>query len=85
MANFIYTAKNKQGRIVEGSIDDLDLDSAVASLQSKDLVVLSIKKEGKKTAAGRTRQKRLRRRVTADDLTLFAGQMHALLEAGVPL
>lgn len=45
---FIYKAVNKEGEQLDGSIDAFSVDVAIASLQKRDLVIISISPEGEK-------------------------------------
>lgn len=45
---FLYKAVNKEGEQLDGSIDAFSIDVAIASLQKRDLVIVSIAPEGEK-------------------------------------
>jgi len=86
MPAYTYTAKNKDGKVIEGLVEEPDLDSAVALLQAKGLTVLTIKKQrNPKAQDSKRRRMILKQRLGIDDLLLFARQMHTLLDAGVAL
>jgi type IV pilus assembly protein PilC len=76
MENFSYTAKDKEGRVLKGSIEAESKDALLEHLQSKDFIVLSIDKQKKaKVKKGK---------VNIDDLVVFSRQLTTLIESGIP-
>ena len=84
MLKFKYIARDKDGKLVSGIAEHADQDDAVAAIQSRGLIVISISVD-KKKAAARPGLKRLRRGLRQDDLAGFCRQMATLLNAGVTL
>jgi len=80
MITFSYQARDATGRIVSGIQDALSEDSAVTSLMSRGLMVLSLQK---KVVATRTRKRVWTVRET--DLVLFARQLATMIDAGISL
>jgi type IV pilus assembly protein PilC len=87
MGAFLYKARDRQGGLQSGRLDAGDPDEALAVLQQRGLIVLSVApfEAGAtlkpKTIAGH----RYHTRVTNDDKILFCQQLAVLLEAGIPL
>jgi len=86
MARYIYTVQDAQGTVTTGAVDSDDEDSAVQSLQSKGLFILSIQSENvkskgilslKKIGAGG--------KVSGREMVFFGEQMATLLGGGIPL
>ncbi|OQX84036.1 MAG: hypothetical protein B6D53_01050 [Candidatus Omnitrophica bacterium 4484_49] len=84
MPTFIYKAKDKRGTIEKGSLDAPDKYKALEALQSRGLIVTSIKETGE-LIKERQKKKRLRWWLRLDDLASMARQLATLLDAGVPL
>ncbi|MGH8099726.1 MAG: type II secretion system F family protein [Chthoniobacterales bacterium] len=80
MITFSYQARDATGRIVSGIQDALSEDSAVTSLMSRGLMVLSLQK---KVVATRVRKRVWT--VKETDLVLFARQLATMIDAGISL
>ena len=80
MISFSYQARDASGRIVSGVQDALNEDSAVSSLMSRGLMVLSLQQ---KATASRARKKNYK--VKETDLVLFTRQLSTMVEAGISL
>lgn len=80
MITFSYQARDATGKIVSGSQDALNEDSAVSSLMSRGLMVLSLQQ---KAAASRARKKTWT--VKETDLVLFTRQLATMIDAGISL
>ncbi len=84
MPKFKYAARDKDRKMVHGIVEYVDKDEVIIALQSKGFIVLSvtpIKKRGRVKIVA----KRLKRRLSLEDLALFFRQMATLLNAGVTL
>src|SRR5882762_11274780 len=80
MITFAYQARDASDRIVSGIQDALNEDTAVTSLMSRGLMVLSLQKKVVAT--------RMRRRVWTvkeNDLVLFTRQLATMIDAGISL
>jgi type IV pilus assembly protein PilC len=80
MITFSYQARDSTGRIVSGIQDALNEDTAVTSLMSRGLMVLSLQKKVVAT--------RMRKRVWTvkeTDLVLFSRQLATMIDAGISL
>jgi type IV pilus assembly protein PilC len=84
MPTFIYRAKDKKGTPEKGTLEAPDKYRALETLQSRGLIVTSIK-EAEELIRERKRKKRFRLRLKLDDLASMARQLATLLDAGVPL
>lgn len=84
MPRFKYSARDKDAKLIYGIIEHIDQDEAIAALQSRGLIVVSINAEKKAGKSGKT-AKKLKRGIKADDVTFFCRQMSTLLNAGVTL
>ena len=84
MLKFKYTARDKDRKLVYGTIDTIEQDDAITNLQSKGLVVVSISPLKQKSFL-KTQKKKLRRSIKSEDLAFFCRQMSTLLNAGVTL
>jgi type IV pilus assembly protein PilC len=80
MTTFSYQARDPSGKIVSGIQDALNEDSAVTSLMSRGLMVLSLQQ---KASASRSRKKIWT--VKETDLVLFTRQLSTMIEAGISL
>ena len=80
MNTFSYQARDTSGKIVSGVQDALNEDSAVSTLMSRGLMVLSLQQ---KAATRRTKQKAWT--VKETDLVLFTRQLSTMVEAGISL
>ncbi|MCF7887469.1 MAG: type II secretion system F family protein, partial [Candidatus Omnitrophica bacterium] len=77
MKIFSYTAKNKEGQVLKGTIEAESKDALVQHLQEKDFIILSINKQKKKTETKKGK-------VSTDDLVVFSRQLTTLIESGIP-
>ncbi len=84
MPTFIYKAKDKKGTVEKGSLEAPDKYKALEALQSRGLIVTSIKETGE-FVKERQKKRRFRWRLKLDDLASMARQLATLLDAGVPL
>lgn len=88
MPKFNYTARNKNGELVQGVIDAFGEDEVVSKLQDQDLLVVSvISAEGAGSAgvSKKSKKRKFHSGVKTDDLILFSRQLSTLLNAGIPL
>ncbi len=79
MAMFQYTAKDKAGQSVMGTLEAPGETEAAAILHNKDLLVVSLKET--KTKAVKTKGVK----VKLDDLVIFSRQLATMIDAGIPL
>ena len=79
MSQFVYTVRDRSGRIIKGVVDASDRNSAVQKLRESGYIVASLKE--KKAVAGLgflTRGK-----VKLKDLAVFSKQFAAMVDSGI--
>jgi type IV pilus assembly protein PilC len=76
-----YSAKDKSGRTVMGTIEAASEAEAGEILHNKDLIILSLEQIKKKPAASA----RSEGKVKLDDLVIFSRQLATMIDAGIPL
>jgi type IV pilus assembly protein PilC len=78
MSVFSYSAKDKTGRKVAGTLEASNQAAAVETLRKKELIPISLLEEKSK--------RRLRaRKVKLDDLVIFSRQLATMVDSGIPL
>ena len=84
---FNYRGRDSQGSARQGTLDAGNLDAAAAELLRQGITPLAIDPAPELSASdGNLSQLPLfRRKVTLDELIVFARQMYALTKAGIPL
>ncbi len=84
MALFKYTARNAQGKIVQGSMESANQEAMVRSLRAQGLLITSISSSGMEKAKGAS-WKSWGQKVKLDDLIVFSRQLATMVGAGLPL
>ncbi|MDD5730988.1 MAG: type II secretion system F family protein [Candidatus Omnitrophica bacterium] len=79
MPTFQYSAKDKNGMTVTGSMDAPSEAEAANLLHNKELVVVSLKEAKKRVI--KTKGKK----VKLDDLVIFSRQLATMIDSGIPL
>ncbi|NCP78273.1 MAG: type II secretion system F family protein, partial [Desulfuromonadales bacterium] len=87
MPFYHYTARDNQGKLLEGQAEALSADALAAQFQASQLMPIRITQVVEKTSLDLARFFSFRRKtkVTLDDLILFCRQMYTLNASGVPL
>lgn len=80
---FIYKALDAQGRSQEGTIDALNVDVAINSLQRKNYIITSINPIDENKGSLLKRNIKLFSRVTNKDIVILSRQMSILFESQV--
>jgi type IV pilus assembly protein PilC len=82
VTNFRYTAKDRDGKAVNGVMDSASSSALVDALRQKELTIISIEeaKEKAKTSFSFGAEK-----VKLDDLVIFSRQLATMVDAGIPL
>lgn len=84
MNNYQYTAKDRQGQTVAGSMT-ANSDAEVAeALHKRELVVISIE-QAKDKAVKKTQGKYSSSNIKLDDLVVFTRQLATMIDSGIPL
>jgi type II secretory pathway component PulF len=81
---YIYKARSPEGEEKSGSIDAASMDGALASLQNRNLIVISLEPAGE-TGPWYSRGIQLFERVSARDVVILSRQLSTLFEAKVPV
>lgn len=76
---FHYTATNREGKNIDGTIEGVDKSSVIASLRKQDLKPVLVKAEGGSAKTKRTGK------VKSRELVIFTRQLSTMVSAGVPL
>lgn len=77
---FNYTARNQEGKTVQGSAEAVDKDSLVSLLSKEGLKPIVIKLD-----TGASGKKHRAKKVKLKDLVVFTRQLSTMISAGVPL
>jgi len=87
MAQFIYKAKTSDGAPQEGTIDAGTIDLAIAALQRRNFLILSIEpvKEDKGFLGQFQTLLSIFNRVKQQDIVVLSRQLSTLFEAKVPI
>ena len=88
MPQYAYQARTQAGRREHGFVEAPNAEEAVAVLQNRELLVLSIQEKRATTGptwAGKGFRRRLHRGASPADMVFFARSLAAMLEAGLPL
>lgn len=84
MDKFTYTAKDKQGHTIKGDIEAADRDQASEALRAKGFLILKLEKA--KAGIRLDIFKGVKaRKITMDDLVIFARQMATMTGAGITI
>ncbi|MFB3894841.1 MAG: type II secretion system F family protein [bacterium] len=85
MPSFKYTARNAQGKIVDGIVESPSQDVLVKMLRSQGLLVTAISQDQIKPTSGKKKFRLARTHVSLDDLIIFSRQLATMVSAGLPL
>ncbi|MDD5595236.1 MAG: type II secretion system F family protein [Candidatus Omnitrophica bacterium] len=79
MSLYQYTAKDKKGQSVSGTLE-VNTEAEVAeALHKKELIILSVKQIKKRAADAKDKKIKL------DDLVIFSRQLATMIDAGIPV
>lgn len=82
MPQFKYTAKDKDGRTVTGSMEAASSIALVDALRQKEYVIISLEEAKEKSKSGSFGGGA---KVKLDDLVIFSRQLATMVDAGIPL
>ncbi|RME05082.1 MAG: type II secretion system F family protein [Planctomycetota bacterium] len=94
MPDYAYEAKDAEGKVVRGSINASDENSAVSTLRRQNLTVTSLKVQTGKSKPKKTLWEILnsgigsgppKPRIKSQDMVVFTRQLATMLSAGIPL
>jgi len=84
MITYSYTAKDKLGQTVAGTMDaNSDMEVAEA-LHKRELIILSVE-QAKEKAAKKGQGKYSSANIKLDDLVIFTRQLATMIDSGIPL
>lgn len=81
MPNFKYTAKNSEGKTINGNTDAKTRENLIELLRKQEFTIISIEENTNIQAKGVSPA----RKVNLDDLVVFSRQLATMVEAGIPL
>jgi len=81
MSLYQYTAKDKSGSSVSGSLESNSETEVVDLLHKKELVVVSVELAKNAPVSAKLKDKK----VKLDDLVIFSRQLATMIDAGIPL
>lgn len=84
MPTYAFEVRTRVGRLERGTLEAPNPDEALSILQTRELIVISLK-ETQTAEAKRARPRRLYHRVKKQDMVVFARSLAAMTEAGLPL
>ncbi len=84
MPLFLYTARDLEGKIIQGSQEAAGEAAAIALLQNNGLFVTQITNTATVTKNKERTRRRLHRKIKAQDLLFFIAQTANLLLVGIP-
>lgn len=84
MATFMYSARDRIGQMVEGSVEAANTIEGMGLLRERGLVVTSIK-EAQARAAAAQKKRQKNKKITIDDKVVFSRQLATMVNAGLPL
>ncbi len=84
MPIYIYTARDTNGRVIQGNQEAPSEVAAISILQGRNLYVTQIVNSNVVIKAKSARKKKRHRRISAEDLLFFIAQTANLLTVGIP-
>ncbi len=82
MPKFRYQAKDREGKSIQGILDMPDEKTAILNLRNQELIVVSVKQEKEKGAAGKGRRGC---KIKLEEMVLFTRQLATMIDSGIPL
>lgn len=82
MKKYIYTAKNKEGKLVHGEVEAADPFRASKLVKQRGLIVIKIKPARGDIA---TFFRNIKQHVSASDIAAFTRQLSTMINAGLPI
>ena len=85
MARFKYLVKDKEGKTLTGAIEAASKDSAIQSLRSRELTIITLEQDKRKAFSLDISRVLRRKKVKIDELIIFSRQLATMVNAGIPL
>jgi type IV pilus assembly protein PilC len=84
MPAFVYSARDRLGKTIEGSIDANSSMEGLGILKGRGLIVTSMKESQRRTGVAKKPHQR-KKKITIDDKVVFSRQLATMVNAGLPL
>ncbi len=84
MPMFRYAARDQEARAVNGKVEANDVTMVIEELRKRHLTIISIEEE-KKSSFMKAARSGSSRKITSEDIILFARQMATMIDAGIPI
>lgn len=85
MPRFLYTTRDREGKVVHGTMDASDQDELISALQRLGLLVTAVVPEKRPGGIAPKARMRFHTRVKLDDLAMLARQLATLLGSGITM
>ncbi len=85
MPIYAYTARDKDGKVINGTQEAASEYAAIKILQTRDLILTKINDASSELESQRVSKSRQHKRVRSSDLLFFVRQLAILLDAGIPI
>jgi len=85
MPKFLYTTRDREGKVIHGTMDASGQDELISALQRRGLLVTAVVPEEKPGGIVPKARMRFHTRVKLDDLAMLARQLATLLGSGVTM
>ncbi len=85
MPSFKYTARDGEGKLIQGVIEASGQDEVISKLQEKGLIITSVAEGTAQQTSVTKKAKKRHKKIKLDDLILMARQLATLLGAGLTL
>jgi len=82
---FLYTTRDREGKVIHGTMDAPDQDELVSTLQRRGLLVTQVSPEEKPGGIVPKARRRFHTRVKLDDLAVLARQLATLFGSGITM
>ncbi len=85
MPTYKYTARDQEGKSVDGRISADNEAMIVAELRKRDLIILSIAEEKESVFKKSSTKPKATKKVKPEDLVIFTRQFATMVDAGIPI
>ncbi len=85
MEKFKYLVKDKEGKTLRGIVEAASKDSAIQSLRSKELTIVTLEQEKRKAFSLDISRVLKRKKIKIDELVIFSRQLATMVDSGIPL
>lgn len=87
MPTYNYTARDQEGKTVNGKISAESQNMIIAELRKRDLIIIAIDEEKQSIGKPATTQsgKVSKKKVKSEDIVVFTRQFATMIDAGIPI